>query len=85
MYHVNTSVGLNLLMETSTNTTAIEVSDIPYNQQITVSIASVNCYSESDKAKFNFTISEILIFSSNYFQLSCILTLQTAVMIQKQA
>ena len=60
MYHVNASVGLNQLTETSTNTTAIEVYDIPYNQQITVSITSVNCHSESAKAKFNFTISEIL-------------------------
>ena len=62
MYHVNTSVGLSLLMEASTNTTSIEVSNIPYNQQITVSIASVNCYSESAKATFNITISEIKYF-----------------------
>ena len=66
VYHVNTSIGLNLLMEASTNATTIEVSNIPYNQQVTVSIVSVNCYSESAKAKFNFAISESLLIIINH-------------------
>ena len=78
VYHVNTSIGLNLLMEASTNATTIEVSDIPYNQQVTVSIVSVNCYSESAKAKFNFTISENLLIIIKYLLSNIVVFLQIA-------
>lgn len=75
MYNVNTSFESNLLMKNNTNTTAIEIADIPYNQQIRVSITSVNCYSESSKAKFNFIISETFNFLMyNYHNNNIIIT-----------
>ena len=58
MYHVDVYYEPNLLMNYSINTPAITLEGIPYDQQVIVSIASVNCYSDSERAYFNITISE---------------------------
>ena len=59
MYHVNVSYEQNqLVMNYSTNTPAVTVEDIAYDQQVLISIVAVNCYSESERAYFNITISE---------------------------
>lgn len=58
MYHVNVSYEPNMLMNYSTNTPAVTVEGIPYDQQVIVSITSVNCYSDSERAYFNINISE---------------------------
>lgn len=43
-----------------TTALSIEVQGIPYDEVVIISIASVNCHSESEKAYFNFTISEMV-------------------------
>ena len=58
MYHVNVSHEPNMLMNYSTNTPAVIVEGIPYDQQVIVSIASVNCYAESERVYVNITISK---------------------------
>ena len=67
MYHVNVSYEPNITMNYSTNTPAITVEGIPYNQQVIVSITSVNCYSDSERAYFNITISETTITKFNKY------------------
>ena len=38
------------------NTATVNLEDMPYNEQITVSISAVNCFGESVKLNISFTI-----------------------------
>ena len=59
MYCVNISIGLNqMTSRIDTNTPVITLDQLPYNQEITVEIASLNCYSESAGVTFNFLVSK---------------------------
>ena len=58
MYHVNVSYEPDQVTKYFTNTPVVRVEGIPYNQQVTISIAAVNCHSESEITYFNVTISE---------------------------
>lgn len=58
MYHIYVLYEPSKYMNYSTNTPPAIVEGIPYDQQVLVSITSVNCYSESERAYFNVTISE---------------------------
>ena len=48
-------------MELLTHTPAVTVEGIPYDQQVLISVAAVNCYSDSERVYINTTISESII------------------------
>ena len=57
MYHMNISYDTNQ-QQLFTNTPIGVVEGIPYDEQVLISVASVNCYSESERVYFYLTISE---------------------------
>ena len=51
-------LGSNLLVSANVTTPSFTIQGVPYDQLVVAKIKSINCYSESEEAEFNITISE---------------------------
>ena len=68
-YHVNVSYEPQQ-MQMVTLTPAVTVEGIPYDQQVVVSVVAVNCYSDSERAYINSTISESIKINACYYPMT---------------
>ena len=57
-YFIKISVGSNDSQQFSVAVASLNLNDIPYNENVTVSISAVNCIAESEDINISFVISK---------------------------
>ena len=57
-YNIKVSVGSNNSQQFSVAVSSLNLNQIPYNENITVSISAVNCIAESEEGNISFVISK---------------------------
>ena len=60
-YNVNVStVGLSSTFNFSIKESRLTLDEVPYNENITVTVSAVNCVTESEKVNISFVISKYI-------------------------
>ena len=57
-YNIKISVGLNNSEQFSVAVPSLNLNQIPYNENVAVSISAVNCVAESEEVNISFVISK---------------------------
>ena len=57
-YNIKISVGSSNSQQLSATMPGLKVNQIPYNENVTVSISAVNCVAESEEVNISFVISK---------------------------
>ena len=58
-YNVNVTIGLNNTLNFSVMEPRLTLAEVPYNEDITVTVSTVNCVTESEKVNISFVISKV--------------------------
>ena len=58
-YNVNVTIGLNNTLNFSVTEPRLTLAKVPYNEDITVTVSTVNCVTESQKVNISFVISKV--------------------------
>ena len=58
-YNLNVTIGLNSTLNFSVTEPRLTLAEVPYNEDITVTVSTVNCVTESEEVNISFVISKV--------------------------